>query len=67
MGLPTVVIFGPADPARWKPNGPSVEIVRPELECHPCFEIDVSNCPAPKCLDDTIPQAVMDAFYQIYN
>jgi ADP-heptose:LPS heptosyltransferase len=67
MGLPTVVIFGPADPARWKPNGPSVEVVRPELECHPCFEIDVSNCPAPKCLDDTIPQAVMDAFYQIYN
>jgi ADP-heptose:LPS heptosyltransferase len=67
MGLPTVVIFGPADPARWKPNGPFVEIIRPELECLPCFETDASNCPEPKCLDDTIPQAVMDAFYRIYN
>ena len=67
MGLPTVVIFGPADPARWKPNGPCVEVVRPELECLPCFEIETSNCPAPKCLDDTIPQAVMDAFYRVYD
>jgi ADP-heptose:LPS heptosyltransferase len=67
MGLPTVVIFGPADPARWKPNGPAVEVVRPELECLPCFEIDASNCPAPKCLDDTIPRVVMDAFYRMYN
>jgi ADP-heptose:LPS heptosyltransferase len=67
MGLPTVVIFGPADPVRWKPNGPSVEVVRPELECLPCFEIDASNCPAPKCLDDTIPQAVIEAFYRIYD
>jgi ADP-heptose:LPS heptosyltransferase len=67
MGLPTVVIFGPADPARWKPNGPSVEVVRPELECLPCFEIDSSNCPEPKCLDDTIPQAVIEAFYRIYD
>ena len=67
MGLPTVVIFGPADPARWKPNGPSVGIVRPELECLPCFEIEASNCPTPKCLDDTIPQAVIEAFSQVYN
>jgi ADP-heptose:LPS heptosyltransferase len=67
MGLPTVVIFGPADPARWKPNGRSVEVVRPELECLPCFEIEASNCPEPKCLDDTIPQAVIEAFYRIYD
>jgi ADP-heptose:LPS heptosyltransferase len=67
MGLPTVVIFGPTDPVRWKPNGPSVEIVRPELACLPCFEIDASNCPEPKCLDDTIPQAVIEAFYRIYD
>ena len=67
MGLPTVVIFGPADPTRWKPNGPFVEVIRPQLDCLPCFETDASNCPEPKCLDDTIPQAVIDAFYRLYN
>jgi heptosyltransferase-3 len=66
MGLPTVVIFGPADPVRWEPNGPLVEVVRPELECSPCFETNPSNCPDPKCLDDTNPQTVIEAFFRVY-
>lgn len=67
MGLPSVVIFGPADPQRWKPSGPQVEVVRPGLECQACFEIEPSNCPEPKCLDDTTPTAVIEAFYRIYD
>jgi hypothetical protein len=67
MSIPTVVIFGPADPRRWKPNGPLVEIVRPELECRPCFESELTNCDAPKCLQDTVPQMVMDAFKRVYK
>jgi ADP-heptose:LPS heptosyltransferase len=67
MGLPTEVIFGPADPQRWKPNGPYVEVVRPKLKCLPCFETDQTNCPKPKCLDDTTPRAVIEAFYRLYE
>jgi len=67
MGLATVVVFGPADPRRWKPNGPLVEVVRPALECRPCFETDQANCSEPKCLDDTIPQTVIEAFYRVYK
>jgi heptosyltransferase III len=28
MGLPTVILFGPSDPAMWKPLGPRVNVVR---------------------------------------
>ncbi len=28
-GLPTIAIFGPSDPANWRPLGPTVKIVRP--------------------------------------
>jgi ADP-heptose:LPS heptosyltransferase len=67
MGLASVVIFGPADPARWKPNGPFVEVVRPALECLPCFETDRANCTAPKCLEDIQPETIVKAFYKIYK
>ena len=67
LGLPTTVIFGPADPGRWKPLGRAVEVVRPRLECQPCFETQKENCEDPRCLKDTLPEIVMDAFYHVYN
>lgn len=67
MGLACIVIFGPADPARWKPNGPRVEIVRPALECLPCFETEQANCPEPKCLENTGPDTVVKAFTKVYR
>ncbi|MDA8217005.1 MAG: glycosyltransferase family 9 protein [Dehalococcoidales bacterium] len=27
LGVPTVVLFGPTDPARWRPNGPRVAVL----------------------------------------
>jgi ADP-heptose:LPS heptosyltransferase len=67
LGLPALVIFGPADPARWKPSGPHVEIVRPSLTCQPCFETEPSNCPEPKCLEDITPDRVLKVFYKVYK
>ncbi len=67
LGLPTLVIFGPADPIRWKPNGPLVEIVRPDLSCRACFETEPSNCDAPKCLEEITPDTVIKAFYRVYR
>jgi ADP-heptose:LPS heptosyltransferase len=66
-GLPTTVIFGPADPERWKPIGRSVQIVRPGLQCRPCFETEPDNCDGLSCLVDTSPQKVMDAFFSVYQ
>jgi len=28
LGLPTLVLFGPTDPARWRPLGPRVRVIR---------------------------------------
>ena len=66
LGLPATVIFGPADPARWSPFGRAVAIVRPELQCRPCFETDQANCDDPQCLEGISPHKVLEAFYNIY-
>ncbi|MGD9281300.1 MAG: glycosyltransferase family 9 protein [Desulfobacterales bacterium] len=67
LRLPSVVIFGPTDPLRWKPTGPRVEIVRPELDCNPCFEIEPENCPDPRCLTDASVEAVVRTFERAYQ
>ena len=53
MGLRTVALFGPTDPARWAPRGPRVTVVRGA----PCLCQswgDVSQCENKPCLQ--IPQ-----------
>jgi len=67
LGLPAVVIFGPADPARWAPLGRAVSIVRPGLQCRPCLETDQANCDDPQCLSGTSPQKVIEAFCKVYS
>ncbi len=67
LGLPSAVIFGPADPERWKPLGCAVEVVRPALGCRPCFETEEVNCPDPGCLNGIQPEMVTDAFYRVYK
>ena len=66
LGVPSTVIFGPADPQRWKPVGRAVEIVRPELACRPCFETETTNCDGSECLHGTTPEKVVKAFYRVY-
>jgi hypothetical protein len=64
-GLPSVVIFGPTDPARWRPLGAAVEIVQPPLECVPCFEVEIANCAAENCLAATRPENVLGALERL--
>ena len=64
-GLACVVIFGPTDPARWRPWGRSVEIVQPPLECTPCFETALENCAAADCLARIALEDVLEAFQRV--
>jgi ADP-heptose:LPS heptosyltransferase len=64
-GLPSVVIFGPADPLRWAPRGRRVQVVRPPLDCHPCFETASDNCAATDCLSQITSQMVLDAYRRV--
>ena len=60
LGLPTAVVFGPSDPAIWRPIGRSVNILRPDLDCDPCFETN-NRCKELECFDRTTPEMVLDA------
>lgn len=66
LGIPTLVIFGPSDPIRWKPIGSKVEIIRPDLECIPCFEIKKDNCDNPLCLG-TDPETVLQRYIRLIS
>lgn len=65
LGLPTVAVFGPSDPQRWKPAGRFVKTVRPGLDCSPCFEKGDVNCKTMECLHSTTPAMVINAFYKM--
>jgi heptosyltransferase-3 len=62
LGLPTVAVFGPSDPQRWRPVGRNVTVVRPELDCSPCFETDGDGCEKMECLSRTSPEDVLKAY-----
>lgn len=64
-GVPSVVIFGPSDPVRWRPRGQSVAIVQPLLDCRPCFETAAENCAAADCWAQISPGNVMEAFQRV--
>jgi ADP-heptose:LPS heptosyltransferase len=58
LGLPTVVVFGPSDPMRWRPTGRSVRIMRSYLDCHPCFDDNHNRCEEMRCFESTTPEIV---------
>ena len=64
-GIPTVVIFGPSSPKRWKPFGRSVEVLRSETDCSPCFETGKSDCKEMKCFEGITPEMVINTYLKI--
>ncbi len=65
MGLPTVAVFGPSDPIRWRPFGPAVAVVQPPLDCTPCFETAAANCNAVDCLTMITADEVIAAWDRV--
>jgi len=46
VGVPTLAVFGPANPARWGPYGSRHRVVRRDLDCSPClFMGKLGKCP----------------------
>jgi ADP-heptose:LPS heptosyltransferase len=64
-GVPSVVIFGPSDPERWRPRGRRVEIVQAPLPCGPCFEHAGEPCDSADCLNQIRSEDVLQAFDRI--
>jgi ADP-heptose:LPS heptosyltransferase len=63
IGLPTVAVFGPSDPEIWKPMGRAVNVVRPDVDCSPCFETGTVGCEDMECFNGITQEDVLAAFY----
>ncbi|MFH0789970.1 MAG: glycosyltransferase family 9 protein [Pseudomonadota bacterium] len=60
LGVPTVNLFGPTDPAYWAPQGKDVTILTAGLPCAPCSPEVVKLCPEKECLLSLSVNLVLD-------
>lgn len=62
VGVPTVAVFGPTDPAVWGPWGPGHRVARHVVPCQPCYKDDgvVPRCPwEHRCMRDLETEVVL--------
>jgi len=66
LGVPTVTVFGPTDPAGWNPGDPRHVAVTRRVPCAPC---DRTHCPVPghPCLDELPAAWVADAVRRLVD
>ena len=62
IGVPTLVIFGPTQPLRWRPMGRKVETISSRFDCEPCFETSKRGCEFMDCLLRISPEQVRAKF-----
>ncbi len=58
LGIPTVAIFGPKDPAIYSPYGDNTVVVRKDIPCSPCSK---RTCDHVSCITSITPGDVFDA------
>jgi len=67
VGVPTVTLFGPTDPNRWRPYGPLTQAVYDDtLECRPCHYKKTCDDQR-QCLTALAPEKIISASRQILN
>jgi ADP-heptose:LPS heptosyltransferase len=59
LGVRTVVLFGPSDAHQWAPRGEKVILFRRGIDCSPCRELAMKNCPHRACLTELHPDDVI--------
>ena len=65
LGCPTLVVFGPTDPALTKPRGPTVRIVSSGAFCQPCR---AQICPLDhRCMVSLAPERVLVSLDLLWN
>ncbi|HEY9773327.1 MAG TPA: glycosyltransferase family 9 protein [Planktothrix sp.] len=64
VGTPTVAVFGPTDPERWRPYGPhAMAVFDQSLECRPCFY--KKTCDDRPCLTKLDAEQIVSACHQV--
>lgn len=64
VGTPTLVVFGPTDPARTGPYGSIHRVVQAALPCQPCFSRSC-RCGGVPCLASVTPEEVAEVALQM--
>jgi len=65
VGTPTLAIFGPTDPVRWRPFGKNHEAIYDnELTCRPCHY--KKTCIDRPCLTHLSPSKIIDRAMALY-
>lgn len=67
LGVPTLVIFGPSDPDRWRPFGDHVRIVKAASPCSPCLDTVRPDCPERNCLEEINPDRIVRALEGMFD
>lgn len=68
LGVPTVTLFGPAQPERFLPLGPMSRWVYVQQPCSPCLQVHCPNQTAdnvPVCMDSITVQSVAEIVNQV--
>lgn len=66
LGIPTVAIFGPTDPAIWGPRGPEVRSFYDRFACSPCSSKERSAC-SRSCLKAIEAVSVIEALAPFFQ
>ena len=64
FGIKTFAIFGPTSPLIWGPRGKIVKIIFKQVGCNPCIEEKRKYCEKRKCLEEIIPEEVIEKIDQ---
>jgi len=66
VGTPTVTLFGPSDPQRWRPLGDgNITLYDDSLSCRPCNYR--KTCSNRECLTDFSAQKIVQACFEVLN
>ena len=59
LGVNTVALFGPTDPAQWVPCGRRVAVISQNVDCSPCTDRIMKSCWHRRCLTGLSPERVV--------
>jgi heptosyltransferase-3 len=65
VGVPTLAVFGPTDPAVWAPRGPCVRVLSGGVPCAPCSWKQSRSCGQRLCLEAVMTDAVIEVLDDI--
>ena len=65
-GTPSVVLFGPQNPARFRPWGPRIIVLHQPVECYPCAQV-VCVRPENPCVNLNTVEEAVEAAKQLWN